>query len=123
MASTPDPKLFGMLGLNVQGDLGGLTFYTSQRGKLVFFAKAPPLNPASPQQERNRNRFRACGYNWARLPRNLKDAWERATKRAGLGLNGYGLFTYWQMTANNATIRTVERRTALALITPPLSPL
>ena len=56
-----DTSILRYLGFNTQGDLGPWTFYTSKRKGLVFFAKAPPLEPPSLMQNHKRNKFRLAG--------------------------------------------------------------
>jgi hypothetical protein len=104
------------MGLRPTGDLGALTFYTATNGALVYFAKAPPLSPASPLQLLHRNRFRLAGKAWTRLAPDVRDRWEQATKKAALRINGYQLWVHWTLSQNRATIRTIERQTNVTLL-------
>lgn len=111
-----DTQLLRFMGFNTQGDLGPWTFYTGKRGQLVWFVKSPPLEPPSPLQTRQRNAFRLNGYLWRQLSPKHQQNWETASKRAHLGINGHNLFTYWNLTKDNATIATVERLSRTNLI-------
>jgi len=109
-------SILGVLGWRTQGDIGPWTFYTSRRNHLVYFVKAPPLEPPSPMQTRQRNRFRNAGYAWQSLPPAARARWLLAAKRARLAVGGYNLFTHYFTKHDDATIQTVERLTGLRLI-------
>ncbi len=109
-------ELLRFLGFNTQGDLGPWTFYTSQRKGLVWFIKAPPLEPPSNLQITMRNLFRANGYLWRSLQPKQRTAWETASKLAKLTITGFDFFTYWNLTKDNAAIETIERQTSINLI-------
>lgn len=111
-----DTNLLRFMGLNSQGDFGPWTFYTGRRGQLVFFVKAPPLEPPSPLQASQRNAFRLNGYVWRQLSPQHQADWEKASKRAHLKINGHNLFTFWNLTKDNAAIYTVERLSRIRLI-------
>ena len=106
---------FKFWGWNTQGDWGPLTFYTSQRHKLVFFAKAPPTTPASELQLIERNNWRSVAWLWRQLTPAQRADWERATKRASLRINGYDLFTHQMTRPNVTTAHTIERNTGIIL--------
>jgi len=109
-------QLLKYLGLNTQGDLGPWTMYTGKRGQLVFFVKSPPLEPPSNLQSSRRNAFRLNGYLWRQLKPEQRQRWQSAAKRAHLKITGLNLFTYWNLTKDDATISTVERLSRLKLI-------
>jgi len=111
-----DETLLRWLGFNTQGDLGPWTFYTDKRKGLVFFEKAPPLEPPSQLQTTMRNAFRLVAYTWRSLPQSVHDDWELVSKRAYLKINGYNLFTYWSTTKDDPTIHTLERLTQIRLL-------
>lgn len=103
-------------GFNTQGDLGPYTFYTDKRKGLVFFLRAPPLQPPSKLQVTVRNNVRLAAMVWKAMDQSHRDRWELASKRAHLSITGYNLFTYWIIKHDNAAIRTIERLTKLKLI-------
>jgi len=104
------------LGLNVQGDLGPWTFYTSKRYGLVFFQKSPPLEPPSRKQIHQRNKFRLAGMIWRSLLPEQRATWLQAAFAAGLQITGYNLFTYYILRNDDAAIETVERLAGVNLI-------
>jgi len=105
-----------LLGFNATGDLGPLTAYTSRRHGTVWFTKAPPLEPASDWQRKQRDRFRLAALAWSKLDEDTRDRWHRACRLAGLYVHGYNLWMYWQLVRNRATIATIERHSGVALI-------
>lgn len=109
-------SLLKFLGLNTQGDLGPWTFYTSKRHGLVWFVKAPPLEPPSFLQTHQRNQFRLVGLLWSYLDRQQKANWELASKQAHLRINGYNLFTYWALSSDDAAINSVAAQTQIPLL-------
>lgn len=104
------------MGFNTQGDLGGWTFYTSQRGALVFFPKAPPLNPPSHKQKLRQQTFTVAAIGWQNLGEAGRQKWRDATGKANLRITAYNLYTYWSVTKNDAIIETIERQTGISLI-------
>ena len=100
-------------GFNGQGDLGELMVYTSRRRKLVFYPRAPPLTPASPEQKTQRDRFRQAAYMWAKQSPRAKLAWEQCARQAQLRITGYNLFTCWIINAERAWFETVIERAGI----------
>lgn len=109
-------EILRFLGFNTQGDLGPWTFYTSKRKGLVWFVKAPPLEPPSLMQTSIRNAYRLNAYVWRSLQPSQRTDWETASKRAGLRITGFNLFTYWNLTKDDAVVHTIERQTRISLI-------
>jgi len=104
------------MGFNTQGDFGPWTFYTDKRKGLVYFVKAPPLEPPSLWQTSIRNSVRLAAYTWRSLSEAQRKDWELATKRAHLKINGYNLFVFWILKHEDGCIHTIERLTRLKLI-------
>jgi hypothetical protein len=98
-----------ILGTVVHGDLGPYTMYRAHDGGLVVFLSAPPKTPASPDQVRIRNRYRALGRGWQAMSPADRSPWILAAKRARLRVHGYGLFAWYGMTADEAGLRTILR--------------
>lgn len=111
-----EQQLLPFLGLRTQGDLGPWTFYTNRRNRLVWFTKAPPLEPPSLMQTIQRNRFRNVAFIWQSLLPVTRERWLLAAKRARLAVTGYNLFTHFITIGSDATIHTVERLSGLRLI-------
>lgn len=101
------------LGFNNQGDLGPFTTYTSKQGKLVYFPRAIPKEPASPDQIINRNAFRAIAQEWRLLPEHKRQAWSRLAYAAYQRVTGYNLFTYEHFTADTSIVNTLITRTGI----------
>jgi len=103
-------------GWNTQGDFGPWTFFTDKRRGLVWFLKAPPLEPPSQWQSSIRNKIRITGYTWRAIGPKAKADWQRAAKRAHLKITGYNLFTYYITTGDAAAIATIQRLAKIQLI-------
>jgi len=112
----PSNSLLRFLGLNTQGDVGPWTFYTSKQNGLVWFVKAPPLEPPSRKQIHQRNKFRLIGAVWRSLSPQQRSDWLLAARKAHLEITGYNFFLYYMMTADAAAVRTVERASHTSLI-------
>lgn len=107
------------IGLNVQGDIGPLTLYTSARGKLVGFLRAPPLNPPTPTQEAIRDIFRNAAALWRALTRDQRSEWKQLAERANLGITGYNLFTWYTRHRDKPAIEVLELKTGITVTLPP----
>jgi len=108
--------LVRFMGFNSQGDLGPWTFYTDQRKGLVFFTKAPPLEPPSLLQLSIRNSIRLAALTWRGLSVDQRRNWETAAKRCRLKIHGYNLFVFWLLRREDAAIHTIERLSRIKLI-------
>lgn len=108
-----------VLGLNVQGDLGPLTWYTSGRGKFVWYPRAPPTEPASPIQAQLRAEFTAAAATWRSLTSDQRSNWELASQRARLRINGYNLWVWYSRVRNRQQLASIERAAGLSLTLPP----
>lgn len=106
------------LGLNVQGDIGPMTFYTSKRNKLVGFLRAPPLNPPSEKQETMREFFRTCARAWRASGAANRQQWQQACDRCNLWISGYNLWVWFSRTRNESALRTIEQQSGLSLTRP-----
>ena len=105
-----------LLGIMISGDIGPLTFYTSQRNNHVVFDKKPPLNPPSQLQLRQRNIFKQIARAWNGLTPVDQAKWEAATKAIGARMNGYHLWVWWNTRQDLYALKTVERQSGLSLI-------
>lgn len=116
MPSTPRKNPICFIGLHPTGDLGGLTAWTNQAGRVVWIDKSPPLNPPSTLQSQMRNLFRLYATAWRALPVARRLAWLRAARKCHLYATGYNLWVYYQRTLDAATIRTIERQSGETLL-------
>jgi hypothetical protein len=112
----PTSKILCLLGWRPTGDLADLTAYTSKRGKVVWFLKAPPTTPPTVWQLRQRNRFRLCAYAWKALRPEVRSEWNNAAQRGRLYCTGLNLWMFWNLTRDSTTIRTIQRQTGTTLI-------
>ncbi len=111
-----DEKILRMLGTHVTGDFGPYTFYTSRRSGVVWYPRAPALQPPTPLQIHWRNKFRLAGFLWRGLEPSQRADWLSADRKANLSITGYNLFTYYVLSGDDASIHTIERQTGLNLI-------
>lgn len=116
MVMQPHDRILSFLGWGATGDLGPLTGYTNKRGKLVWFLKAPPTCPPAPWQISQRNTFRLIAMAWKGMTEPARHQWHLAETRGHLNITGYNLFTWWSITQDHATIRTIEHQTGTNLI-------
>lgn len=106
------------LGMYITGDIGPLTFYTSQRAKLVAFPRAPPLHPPSALQEHFRESFQQAAAFWRSLNDAQREQWLEAARRCNLAISGYNLlFWYWRH-RDAAELATIERQSRITLTKP-----
>lgn len=117
------PTLFQMIGYLTNGDIGPWTFYTSTRGRLVFFPKTYPKDPATYHQTLYRNKWRHAGLRWQLLDQTTKDLWELAAKRNHLTVSGFNLFIFYILGNHTKYIETIERISNVDLQTPTGPPL
>jgi len=116
MPRRPPKKFRSFLGFRPTGDLGGMTAWTNQRGRVVWIDKSPPLNPPSVLQQQFRDQFRLAATAWRAMPAERRAAWLLAARRAHLYITGYNLWVWFQRTNDAETIRTIERQTHLSLL-------
>ena len=114
-----DNKILALIGFNCTGDMGPYTFYRSSKGQLVFFPRAPALNPPTMTQRVIRQRFVTAGALWRGLTDANQADWLRATVLAKLRITGYNLWLYWCMTSDRGAIAYVERVSGLTLTLQP----
>lgn len=110
------PPFASLLGWNATGDLGGLTAYTSRRGRTVWFKKSPPLRPPSYHQRVMRNRFRTIATAWNALTPERRAGWTAAAQAAALRIGGYALYVWYQTTLDQAAIHTIQRLSGVTLL-------
>ena len=80
------------LGVDLSGDLGDWTIYRTRRGKIVFFPRSPPKEPASPKQIAQRLRFSTSMANWVATSATVKSQWEQVTLRLSVCATGHNLY-------------------------------
>lgn len=123
MVRTLPPAFFQYLGTTTNGDYGPFTMYRSKRGKLVFFPKTWPKDPATYNQTLNRNRWRHAGQRWRDLEPATRALWKQLGKRANLTISGYNLFIFYMMGKGTKAVDTLQRNTGIDVLTPTGAPL
>lgn len=103
------------MGMNIQGDVGGVTCYTNRKRKLVMYAKSPPKEPPSYLQTRQRNHFRRVGALWSATPRATQQLWNDMAIKAHLRIAGYHLFSYFHLKNDRHAIQTLMNQTGITL--------
>ena len=113
-----ETHLISNLAFKCQGDIGELTTYTNRNG-IVVFLKAWLRDPASIKQIAHRNRIRAAAFNWKNTTPANRRAYERASKRLSLYLNGYNIWVSASMNPDaRSALPTLERQAHVTLIPP-----
>lgn len=110
-----DNKILALIGYSVTGDLGPWTFYRSKRGALVFFPRAPALNPPTHRQLVMRDHFKNAAFIWQTLTPTDRTAWMTLATRARLRVTGYNMFVYWRTTSDWSIIQTLMRQTGVTV--------
>lgn len=118
MKPTANP-LWRFLGLNTQGDLGPITFYTSKDQGLVFYLSTSPKKPQSRRQRHQRNLFRAAASAWCLFSRSEREHWELAARKARLRISGFNAWLHIALKQDLTWYGTLCRA---AGTTPPLYP-
>lgn len=108
-------KQFKFIGLDPTGDLGGITFYTTRRGKVVGYDKAPPLKPATSRQMVRRNRWRRAAEAWQSLTSPQRAQWHAAADKARLTIHGYNLFLFFFTTQDWSYADAITRASQIDL--------
>lgn len=109
MAHTP-LKTDRLLGWSVTGPMGGLTWYTSARRKIVAYYDTQAGKAPSPTQVVIQNRFRQASYAWRSLTRTQRRAWLDAARRTSQCATGFNLFVQAWCTSDLSIARTVFRQ-------------
>lgn len=110
------PSLFQFLGVLTNGDYAELTFYTSSRGRLVFFPKTYPKDPATFHQTLYRDKWRHAAIRWRALDQDTRDTWKRLATAANLTISGYNLYIHYILGKGTGTVLTCQRNTGINVI-------
>lgn len=105
-----------LLGFDLTGDIGGLTAYTTNKGRTVMYPRASPLNPPTAAQQAQRDIFTDAAREYSELPQATRDLWQRAARKASLRITGYNLWVYWYTSGDTAAIETVSKQTGIDLV-------
>lgn len=111
-------SLISVLGWTVQGDLGGWTMYTSHRRSLVFYAKAPPLDPPSYGQSLIRLNFSNAAAQWSILTDEERMSWREANQLIQSRITPYNLWLAVALKDTDQRFESLQRTTQLPLKKP-----
>lgn len=109
-------KYLNFLGVNIQGDLAGITCYRSKRGGVIWYPKAPPKCQPSQLQIDQRAKWRAILDDWLALTDAARADWMLITERASLSLHGLNLYIWWRCSEDDTVINTLERQTGITVL-------
>lgn len=86
------PAAGAVLGLQVTGDLGGVTYVQNKQGRRIAYAKTYPRKTPSHLQEYRRVRFKTAVAAWRALSDEDKKTLDRITEIYAMCMSGYNLF-------------------------------
>lgn len=110
------------LGIMVSGDLCGQTIYTDRFYRKVFFPQAPPCQPPSPMQVKQRARFAAAVAAWHGADEADRVGFEAISLRASLCMTGLNLFMHTALTGKFEQLGTLQRQTGISVNDPEFIP-
>jgi hypothetical protein len=110
---------FSLLGLLVQGDVGGWTGYTDRFGRHHWYPKSPPLTPPTEAQIFYRNRWSAGAALWRALTPQQQQAYSAVCRKLSLMLTGPSLYMTLYCRNNLELIKTLEQQSGISLEAPP----
>jgi hypothetical protein len=110
---------FALLGFNLTGDIGPLTAYTTEAGRVVMFPRAPPLNPPTDAQQLQRDRFQNVALWWSECPTSYKRLCYQMCRRASLRITAYAFCTFCALCPGRGYWETVCEQTGLYPEEPP----
>lgn len=111
--------VLSLLGLQVSGDIDGLTIYTNRRGRIVWYPFAPPEKPPSEAQLRQRARFRVAQENWKLESATTRKNWEILVHRNSLPLTGQNLYISASLLPEPDKLARLASHAHLAISQPP----
>lgn len=108
--------LVATLALRVTGDLGPFTIWTDKYGRTCLCLKTWLKDPASFSQITHRNRIRLAAVEWRLLHPTTRKAWLTTARVTGARCNGYMLWSYYRMTQDIKTIKTLFRQAKITFV-------
>jgi hypothetical protein len=110
------------IGMVVSGDLAGMTIYTDRFCRKVWFPQAPPCEPPSPMQVKQRWRFKQAMANWVAQSDQVKADWEAITLKASLVMTGHNLWIHVSLRMAYQLLSTLSHQTGVTVANPPPVP-
>lgn len=89
-----------VLGLQVTGDLAGVTYVQNKQGRRIAYAKTYPQKTPNHLQLYRRNRFRDAVNLWRSLSAQDKSTLDAITENYHMCMSGYNLFISCYLTNN-----------------------
>jgi len=113
------PQLLSLLGLNIQGDIGGVTCYRSARQRFTWFAATSPKLPPTIPVLQNRSRWTRIANLWSAMQPENRDEWNDAARTLRLRITAYNLYMHIFLTNDLDLLDTINAQagTNLSLIT------
>lgn len=108
-----------LLGFWVSGDFAGETYYTDRFHRIVSFPIAPPCDPPSPMQVKQRGRFATAVANWHVADAADREGFEEISLRASLCMTGLNLWIHTSLKGNFEQLGTLQRQTGISVNDPP----
>lgn len=111
-----------LLGFMVSGDIGGFTIYTDRFYRKVIFPIAPPCEPPSPMQVKQRARFASAMASWRAADQADRDGFEEISLRASLCMTGLNLWIHTCLKGTFVQLATLQRQTGVSVNDPAFVP-
>lgn len=115
-------SLLSTLGIQVAGDLGGLTCWTNKNGRKVWMVRETPKEPPTHLQLAQRQRWRVAMQYWNDMSRAQKDDWNTMTLRLSIPMSGTGLWVKISLKNLLNVMPTLERQAKITLVWPTIIP-
>lgn len=107
-----------LLGLNASGDIGDYTVYVDRYQRFVVFPRSPPECPATPNQLRQRARFRWVMEQWAAEPLQVRLAWSLLSDRTDLHLLGHNTYMHFAFSQDQYALDTLIMQSGVNVAMP-----
>lgn len=105
-----------ILGWTLQGDVAGLTTYTTRRHRIVFYPARPADQPPSPDQIFFRSIFKSAIDLWQAMSKPQQQTWQKAAQQSHANIPPTALIVAALMPGQQSTIRTIEQTTKTKLL-------
>lgn len=111
-------ELLPFLGIEINGDVAGLTTYTNHAGKVVSYFAAPALKPPTPAQSLHRNRFRTAVRMWKDLPQSEQEKLQAVCDALSLCCWSLNLWITLDAQADDSLWQTLVDQTSIPIPNP-----
>lgn len=107
-----------VIALYVSGDLAGFTMYTDRFMRHIAYPLAPPKEPPTALQLRQRARFTQAITAWHATTQANRDAYEQITLALSLAMTGHNLWIHVALTGDFPVLDTLQRQSGISVIPP-----